>query len=202
MKDFLKALAQRIKNNATAYENYKRIYVPEALPNTNTCDSEEALRIIVLFKHIQKMLLGNMAVIAETGDSWFLCQKLRLPQGCRWSVGATLGYAQAALDKRVIACIGDGSFQMAAQEVSTMIRPYNVIKNWDYTALVDAIQNGEGKCWTAKVYYEKELVVAIETAMTDKKDSLYFIEVIVHRDDSNKEFLQLGFRLAAANGRI
>ena len=26
-----------------------------------------------------------------------------------WSVGATLGYAQAAKDKRVIACIGDGS---------------------------------------------------------------------------------------------
>ncbi|KAL5806873.1 hypothetical protein ACOSQ4_029606 [Xanthoceras sorbifolium] len=174
MKDFLKALAQRLKNNATAYDNYKRIYVPEALPNTNTCDSEEALRIIVLFKHIQKMLLGNMAVIAETGDSWFLCQKLRLPQGCRhenqllyastgWSVGATLGYAQAAPDKRVIACIGDGSFQ---------------------------------------VYCEKELVVAIESAMTDKKDSLCFIEVIVHRDDSNKEFLQLGSRLAAANGRI
>ena len=29
--------------------------------------------------------------------------------------------------------------------------PYNVIKNWDYTGLVDAIQNGEGKCWTKKV---------------------------------------------------
>jgi len=34
-----------------------------------------------------------------------------------WSVGATLGYAQAATDKRVIACIGDGSFQ-----VSNMIK--------------------------------------------------------------------------------
>lgn len=29
-----------------------------------------------------------------------------------WSVGATLGYAQAAPHKRVIACIGDGSFQV------------------------------------------------------------------------------------------
>lgn len=29
-----------------------------------------------------------------------------------WSVGATLGYAQAAKDKRIIACIGDGSFQV------------------------------------------------------------------------------------------
>lgn len=30
-----------------------------------------------------------------------------------WSVGATLGYAQGAKDKRVIACIGDGSFQVS-----------------------------------------------------------------------------------------
>lgn len=29
-----------------------------------------------------------------------------------WSVGATLGYAQAARYKRAIACIGDGSFQV------------------------------------------------------------------------------------------
>lgn len=65
--------------------------------------------------------------------------------------------------------------QMTAQDVSTMLRcgqrsiiflinnggytieveihdgPYNVIKNWNYTALVDAIHNGQGKCWTTKV---------------------------------------------------
>jgi pyruvate decarboxylase len=29
-----------------------------------------------------------------------------------WSVGATLGYAQSVPEKRVIACIGDGSFQV------------------------------------------------------------------------------------------
>lgn len=29
-----------------------------------------------------------------------------------WSVGATLGYAQAAPQKRVITCVGDGSFQV------------------------------------------------------------------------------------------
>lgn len=64
---------------------------------------------------------------------------------------------------------------MTAQDVSTMIRndqksiiflinnggytieveihdgPYNVIKNWNYTGLVDAICNGEGNCWTTKV---------------------------------------------------
>jgi pyruvate decarboxylase len=65
--------------------------------------------------------------------------------------------------------------QVTAQDVSTMLRcaqnsiiflinnggytieveihdgPYNVIKNWNYTGLVDAIHNGEGKCWTTKV---------------------------------------------------
>lgn len=122
-----------------------------------------------------------------------------------WSVGATLGYAQAVPEKRVIACIGDGSFQVkiwfdrtfrvrlsvvnqycftsqvTAQDISTMIRcgqktiiflinnggytieveihdgPYNVIKNWNYTALVDAIHNGEGKCWTTKVSWYRTL---------------------------------------------
>lgn len=65
--------------------------------------------------------------------------------------------------------------QVTAQEVSTMLRwgqksiiflinnggytieveihdgPYNVIKNWNYTGVVEAFHNGEGKCYTAKV---------------------------------------------------
>lgn len=65
--------------------------------------------------------------------------------------------------------------QVTAQDVSTMLRceqnsiiflinnggytieveihdgPYNVIKNWNYTGFMDAIHNGEGKCWTSKV---------------------------------------------------
>ncbi|RYR46512.1 hypothetical protein Ahy_A07g032239 [Arachis hypogaea] len=53
--------------------------------------------------------------------------------------------------------------------------PYNVIKNWNYTGLVDAIHNGEGKCWTAK----RSEIEAIETATGPKKDCLCFIEVIV-----------------------
>lgn len=71
---------------------------------------------------------------------------------------------------------------MTAQDVSTMIRncqksiifllnnggytieveihdgPYNVIKNWNYTALIDAIKNGEDKCWTCKVHLQIHLI--------------------------------------------
>lgn len=79
--------------------------------------------------------------------------------------------------------------QVTAQDISTMLRcgqktiiflinnlgytieveihdgPYNVIKNWNYTGLVDAIHNGEGKCWTAKVSGMKQsfdLVIVVQ----------------------------------------
>eukprot|EP00262_Sarcandra_glabra_P013684 TRINITY_DN385_c0_g2_i5.p1 TRINITY_DN385_c0_g2~~TRINITY_DN385_c0_g2_i5.p1 ORF type:complete len:606 (+),score=38.48 TRINITY_DN385_c0_g2_i5:188-2005(+) len=234
MKDFLRALAKRIKFNLTSYENYHRIFVPEGVPLSS--GPNEPLRVNVLYRHIQGLLSGETAVIAETGDSWFNCQKLKLPEGCGyefqmqygsigWSVGATLGYAQATPKKRVIASIGDGSFQVTGQEVSTMLRygqrniiflinnggytieveihdgPYNVIKNWNYTGFVDAIQNGEGKCSTTKVRTEEELKEAIEKVTGPKKESLCFIEVIVHKDDTSKELLEWGSRVSAANSR-
>ncbi|KAL0342814.1 UNVERIFIED_CONTAM: Pyruvate decarboxylase 2 [Sesamum calycinum] len=234
MKDFLKELAKKINKNTAAFENYKRIFVPEGQPRKS--EPKEPLRVNVLFQHIQKMLSSDTAVIAETGDSWFNCQKLKLPEGCGyefqmqygsigWSVGATLGYAQSVPKKRVIACIGDGSFQVTAQDVSTMIccgqrtiiflinnggytieveihdGPYNVIKNWNYTGLVDAIHNGEGKCWTAKVNCEEELIAAIETATGEKQDCLCFIELIVHKDDTSRELLEWGSRVCSANSR-
>lgn len=80
MNDFLSALAKKLNRNTTAYENYHRIYVPHGIPLK--CDSDEPLRVNIMFQHIQNMLSGNTAVIAETGDSWFNCQKLKLPEGC------------------------------------------------------------------------------------------------------------------------
>lgn len=80
MKDFLKALAEKLNRNTTAYENYSRIFVPNGVPLK--CDPKEPLRVNVMFQHIQNMLSADTAVIAETGDSWFNCQKLKLPTGC------------------------------------------------------------------------------------------------------------------------
>lgn len=80
MKDFLRALAKRLRPNTTAYENYRRIHIPDGLPVK--CEPNEPLRVNILFQHIQKMLSENTAVIAETGDSWFNCQKLKLPEAC------------------------------------------------------------------------------------------------------------------------
>lgn len=48
---------------------------------------------------------------------------------------------------------------------------------------------------------EDELINAIETATGAQKDSLCFIEVVVHKDDTSKELLEWGSRVAAANSR-
>eukprot|EP00854_Cymbomonas_tetramitiformis_P006745 gene6745-8068_t len=75
-----------------------------------------------------------------------------------WSVGASLGMALACAEeqKRVVLLIGDGSFQMTAQELSTMIRYQTnpiiflinnngyTIEVWDYAKLVDVFNGEEG----------------------------------------------------------
>lgn len=234
MKDFLSALAKKINLNTTSFDNFKRLYVPPGIPLKGA--PGDPLRVNVLFCHIQRMLNKNTSIISETGDSWFNCQKLQLPEGCGfefqmqygsigWSVGALLGYAQAVPERRVIACIGDGSFQVTAQDVSTMIGhghksilflinnggytieveihdgPYNIIKNWNYTGVVDAFHNNEGNCWTTKVRTEEELEEAIAIAQGEKKDSFCFIECIVHKHDTSKELLEWGSRVSVANSR-
>jgi indolepyruvate decarboxylase len=58
---------------------------------------------------------------------------VQLPTGARfeiemqwshigWSVPAAFGYALGALERQIISMIGDGSFQLTAQEVAQMIR--------------------------------------------------------------------------------
>jgi pyruvate decarboxylase len=59
-------------------------------------------------------------------------------------VSTMLRYGQ----KTIIFLINNGGYTI---EVEIHDGPYNVIKNWNYTGLVDAIHNGEGNCWTTKV---------------------------------------------------
>lgn len=238
MADFLAGLAKRICPNSTALDIYRRM----ASPPGEVPPSEDGSPLVAksLFKHIQaRLLTPQSVVVAETGDSWFNCQKLRLPEGATyewmmqygsigWSVGATLGAAVAGarLGRRVLACIGDGSFQMTAQEVSTMMRygqnpiimlinnggytieveihdgPYNIIKNWDYVAFVKALQNGEGELFTTRVRTEAELLEALDHVNApENAKALCFIEVVLHKDDCSRELLEFGALVSSANGR-
>lgn len=52
-----------------------------------------------------------------------------------------------------------------------------------------------------QVRSEDELTEAMKTATGEQKDSLCFIEVFVHKDDTSKELLEWGSRVSAANSR-
>ncbi|QDZ23792.1 pyruvate decarboxylase [Chloropicon primus] len=236
MADVLELLSRKVKKNDASMKNFERMFVPPG--NPPALGKGEKLQTNVLMHHIQALVTeGNFALCVETGDSWFNGQKLRLPKGTPyefqmqygsigWSVGATLGMSTALKDeRRVLALIGDGSFQMTAQDVSSMVRfganpliilinndgytieveihdgPYNNILQWDYCKMVDAVSNGQ-TAFTYKVTTETEAEEALRLACSKERSKhLNFIECMIDRDDCSKELLEWGSRVAAANGR-
>jgi pyruvate decarboxylase len=128
---------------------------------------------------------------------------MKLPGGARfeiemqwgsigWAVPATFGYAVGASSRRIIALIGDGSFQLTAQEVAQMIRrklpviiflinnhgytieveihdgPYNNIKNWDYAGLIQAFNAEDGRGRGMRATNGAELEEAIKVALANR----------------------------------
>lgn len=232
MVDLLDGLADRLTPNVGAVKSFQRVRSPRTVPSPGADDTPLTVR--QLFARIQKLLKPDSTMLVETGDSWFNGMDLILPEGARfevqmqygsigWSVGASLGYALGNRDGRLVACIGDGSFQLTAQEVSTMIRyganpiiflinnggytieaeihdgPYNDIKNWDYAGLVDVFNAGDGNGWSRRVKTEGELDSAIAEAVN--RDSTCLIEVAVDRDDCNVNLLRWGNHIARNNSR-
>ena len=232
MNDFLTGLTGKLRPNDGAVKAFKRVSQQRQAPEPGPADGPLTVR--QLFARVQAMLDSDSTLLVETGDSWFNGLDLDLPEGARfeiqmqygsigWSVGATLGYALGKSKGRLISCIGDGSFQMTAQEVSTMIRygvnpivflinnggytieveihdgPYNKIKNWSYADLVNVFNAEDGNGWSCKAKTEGELDRAIAEAQS--RDSLCLIEVIVDRDDCNLNLLRWGNRVAANNAR-
>ncbi len=234
MNEFLHGLTKELKFNDASFKGYQRIAGAAPLYNLPK-DLNTPITTRFLFGQIQALLSNDYGVLAETGDSWFNGVRLQLPKDCPfeiqmqygsigWSVGALLGM-QAALHnkKRVIGLIGDGSFQMGAQEISTLIRygfkpiiflmnnaaytievqihdgPYNVINNWHYADLVNFFNGKELKARAFKASTHQELLDVIKEAK--KADCLCFIEVILDKDDCNKNLLEWGARVAAYNNR-
>lgn len=234
MSDFLTALAEVIQPNDGSMVAYRRI--AESTPALPAGSAEDAITTRQLYSRIERMLDSNTAVIAETGDSWFNGMRLRMPQKSRfeiqmqygsigWSVGATLGYCLGQGDRRVIACIGDGSFQLTAQEVSTMIRygvspviflinnggytieveihdgPYNTIMNWDYAKLLEVFgESSDGsRPLGIQVRTEGQLDDAIQ--QVEQHVGLALVEVLIDRDDCSRDLLEWGGHVARNNGR-
>ncbi len=170
LREFLSALAKRIKPHTRSLEVFKTIEDTSQLEEKS--DPHGPLKIVQLFARIQELLDEHSALIIETGDSLFNSMFLSLPDGCTyespmqyvtlgWSIGATLGYALARQNLyRVITITGDGGFQMNPQEVSSMIRhglnPIIIlVNNGGYTS--EKVME-EGPYSKIKNWYYSELV--------------------------------------------
>jgi pyruvate decarboxylase len=100
-------------------------------------DNSETITQAWFWPRAGEFLRENDIVITETGTANFGIWETKFPKGVTalsqalwgsigYSVGACQGAALAARDagaeRRTILFVGDGSFQLTAQEVSTMIR--------------------------------------------------------------------------------
>lgn len=233
LRDFLSGLARKVERRDATMTEYRRLRVE---PRRDPLAAPEAkLTRVELFRQVHSVVTADTTVIAETGDSWFNGMAMKLPGGARfeiemqwgsigWSVPATFGYAVGAPSRRVIALIGDGSFQLTAQEVAQMIRrklpviiflvnnhgytieveihdgPYNNIKNWDYAGLIQVFNAEEGRGRGIRATNGEELAEAIKTALANH-DGPTLIECIIDRDDCSADLISWGRLVAIANAR-
>ncbi len=172
-------------------------------------------------------------LITEQGTAFFGASALPLPSGATcigqplWgSIGYTLpallGSQLANPSRRNILVIGDGSFQLTVQELSTMIQwrthpiilvlnndgytveraihgpfePYNDIPMWDYQQFPKIF--GDSTSLTRRVATEEELDNALGEADL-ARDRTVLIEVVLGRMDAPKLLKRLGHAMAAQN---
>ncbi len=233
LDSLLERLAEKVTKKDLSLAYYRQFPLEKTAKAAAVQDA--VLTLEEFNRQVQLLIDSHTDLVVETGDSWFNGQKLRLPAGASyhfqmqygsigWATGATLGVSLGAGPaRRTVALIGDGSFQLTAQEVSTMIRfranpiiflvnnrgytieveihdgPYNNIKNWDYAGLVDVFNAGEGNGLGLRARTAGELSAAIARAKSHAE--LVLIECSLARDDCSAELRQWGSRVAVANAR-
>lgn len=186
------------------------------------------------WQQMYHFLQENDVLIVEQGTPFFGSAAIPLPNNTAYvgqplwgSIGYTLpallGTQLANLSRRNILIIGDGSFQVTAQELSTVLRhnlkpiiflinnngytveraihgqnqPYNDIQIWDYNKL-SMVFGAEEKSLTFKVENESELAEVL-TNITFNKNQLIFIEVIMSQSDQPELLAKLGKRFGQQN---
>ena len=139
MRGVLRKLTERL--------DLSKLTVNPPPPNVPTVDDKQALQaagdVITqewFWKRVNRFFRPEDIIVTETGTANFGIWDTRFPArvtalnqtlwgSIGWAVGATQGAALAAKDlddgkqrRRTVLFEGDGSFQLTAQEVSTMIR--------------------------------------------------------------------------------
>jgi indolepyruvate decarboxylase len=186
-----------------------------AMTDGHHADGSAKLTQAAYWQAIQGYIRSGDVLIAEDGTS-YASFGLQLPPNCTFvsqpiwgSIGYTvpslLGTLTAAPDRRHLLFVGDGSFQLTAQEVSTMLRH-------DYKPVIFLINNGGytiERCWLGKTsrfndvanWYYADLpkvfqrdttarsfvvktIADLEKALSVPNDRLIFIESVMDPFDA------------------
>jgi indolepyruvate decarboxylase len=178
-------------------------------------DGSVKLTQAAYWQAIQGYVRSGDVLVVEDGTS-YASFGLQLPPDCAvvaqviwgsigYSVGSLLGTLTAAPERRHLLFVGDGSFQLTVQEVSTMLRHglkpviflinnggytiercwlgktarYNDVANWAYAELPKVFDPDT----TARSFVVKT-VADLEKALSAPNDSLIFIEAVMDPFDA------------------
>src|SRR5262245_29271914 len=188
-------------------------HVAAAVAGTHV-DSSARLTQAAYWQAIQGYLRPRDVLFVDNGTSYALFG-LKLPPNCTfvgsvnwgsigYSVGALLGTLTAAPDRRHLLFVGDGSFQVTAQELSTILRhdhkpviflinnggytiergylgkdeTYNDIANWAYADLPKVFRRD-----TSARSFVVRTVRDLQDALSAPNDTLIFVESVMDPHD-------------------
>ena len=194
-----------------------------------------------LWPRVGQWLEPEDIVITETGTANFGIWETKFPKDVTavsqvlwgsigYSVGACQGAALAAKEsgtRRTILFVGDGSFELTAQEVSTMIRhdlkaiifvicnegytieryihgmdaTYNDIQEWKYKDLVNTFGGDLSKQKTYQVKTKREAEDLFNNKSFAKAEHLQFVELYMPKKDAPKVLKMTAKVSAETNAR-
>ncbi|BDD57009.1 Pyruvate decarboxylase 1 [Monascus purpureus] len=193
-----------------------------------------------LWPTVGQWLQPEDVIVTETGTANFGIWETRFPHGVTaisqvlWgSIGYTVGACQGAAlaakeigNRRTILFVGDGSFQLTAQEVSTMLRnklnpiifvicnegytieryihgweaTYNDIQEWKFTNIPDTFGGTDYK--TYKVKTRDELTKLFANKEFSSAPCLQLVELHMPREDAPAPLRMTAEAAARTNSRV
>lgn len=226
LKDVINQLTKKLPAGKT---KTKLIPAKQALKEQfkYTSNPNAKLEVKRFFKRIASFLRPDDIVVADVGDCLYSTSGLLFPKNSTfvaesfynsigYSVGAALG-TSTGTNRRTLLFVGDGSFQMTAQEISTMIHynnkiivfllnnqgygieraihdgAYNDLADWRYYLIPQALGGKPGIVVKTEGELEKALKIAEEsTQMT-------FIEIQVDKFDFGDILRKAGAAMAESS---
>ncbi|KAI2622677.1 pyruvate decarboxylase [Hypomontagnella submonticulosa] len=233
MKGVLRKVVERLDMSQIKVQAPPRFPEMGTTPIGDTPASEAVIKQNWFWARIDQFLRENDIVVTETGTANFGIWATRFPANVMslnqtlwgsigWAVGACQGAALATQDmagpekaRRTILFEGDGSLQLTAQEISTMIRhrldviifvicndgytierfihgmdeAYNDIAAWRYKDLPAVFGGNEDavKSYVVRTRAEVEKLLA-DKDFNDRK-GLRFVELYMPREDAPKSLM-------------